>query len=112
MNLQYSMRDIFKYGKINFKGFKSSIKYDFDSIEKELAIKILSGIKQFISEELKEPVKYISYISESFRSNRSSTIINYIDKYPQRNLTKEEEKMFYNFINENQNFKKIYCLHA
>ena len=106
MNLKYSIRDIFQNGKINFKKFKTSIKYDFDSIEKDLAKKILSRVKQLISEESKQPIKYISYIYESFRSNRSQTIIDYIDKYPQRNLTKEEEKIFYDFIKKNKNFKK------
>ena len=106
MNLKYSMRDIFKKGKIDFKGFKSSLKYDFDSIEKELAIKILSGVKQFISEESKEPVKYISYLFESFRSYRSPILINYIDKYPRRNLTKEEEKRFSDFLNGKKNSMK------
>ena len=106
MNLKYSMRDIFKDGKINFKKYKESIKYDFDSIEKELAIKILTGVKQFISEESKMPIKFISYIYESFRSNRSYTIMNYIDKYPQKKLTKEEEKIFYDFIKGKKMFKK------
>ena len=98
MNLKYSMRDIFKDGKINFKKYKESIKYDFDSIEKELAIKILTGVKQFISEEPKMPIKFISYIYESFRSNRSYIIMDYIDKYPQKKLTKEEKKKFFDFI--------------
>lgn len=34
--IKYSMRDIFKNEKIDFKGFKYAIKFDFDSIEKEL----------------------------------------------------------------------------
>jgi len=40
------MRDIFKNGKMDFKGFKNSIKFDFDSIENELRRIILQGLKK------------------------------------------------------------------
>jgi hypothetical protein len=108
MIFQYSMRDIFKKGKIDFKEFKKSIKFDFDSIENELARRILPGVKQFIYSEENEPIKFISYLYETFRSNRSSIITNYNLKYPSRRLTFEEEKLLYTFIKEKKGKKQSF----
>ena len=106
---QYSMRDIFKNGKIDFEGFKKSIKYDFDSIESELGRTILPGLKKFLSAEEDEPIRFVTYLYEAFRSSRSSIITNYNKKYPSRELTENERKLLYSFINESnetQNFSK------
>ena len=117
--LQYDDKDLVKSSKINNskeelieeikqKGkfeLKNSIKFDFDSIENELARKILIGVKQFISADANEPIKFISYLYETFRSNRSSIITNYNQKYPSRKLTFEEEKLLYNFIKEKKRKK-------
>ena len=108
MIFKYSMRDIFKNKKIDFKEFKKSIKFDFDSIENELARKILPGVKLFVSDDANEPIKFISYLYETFRSNRSSIITNYNDKYPSRKLTFEEEKLLYSFIKEKKNKKQSF----
>ena len=106
MIFQYSMRDIFKNGKIDFKEFKRSIKFDFDSIENELARSILPGVKQFISSEASDPIQFVSYLYETFRSSRSSIITNYNIKYPSRALTTEEEKLLYSFIKEKKSKKQ------
>ena len=107
---QYSMRNIFKNGKIDFKEFKS-IKYDLESIESELGRIILPGVKRFVfSEQNDEPIKFVVFLYETFRSSRSSIISNYNQKYPSRELTEEEKKLLYFFIkknkNLNQNFSK------
>ena len=105
---QYSMRDIFKNGKIDFKEYKKLlIKYDFNSIESELGRQILPGVKQFITKDENEPIRFVSYLYETFRSNRSSIILNYNTKYPPRELTNEEQGLLYNFIKKNEN-NKIY----
>ena len=110
MIIQYSMRDIFKNGKIDYKEFKKAIKFDFDSIETELGRIILPGIKQFISQEANEPIKFVTYLYETFRSTRSSIITNYNTKYPARDLTSIEEELLYSFIDDKkkakQNFSK------
>ena len=110
MIFQYSMRDIFKNGAIDFKEFKKSIKFDFASIENELARIILPGVKLFISNEANEPIKFISYLYETFRSSRSSIITNYNIKYPPRKLTEEEEKLLYSFIKEKKNKKQNFII--
>ena len=110
MITQYSMRNIFKNGKIDFKEFKKAIKYDFDSIEIELGRIILPGLKQFFSSDNDTPIRFVSYLYEAFRSSRSSIITNYNEKYPPRELTEQEQKLLYSFIdenkNKNQNFSK------
>ena len=107
---QYSMRDIFKNGKIDFKDFKKSIKFDFESIESDLGRTILPGLKKFYYSEKDEPIKFVTYLYETFRSSRSSIITNYNKKYPSRELTEEEQKLLYLFIkdkkNQTQNFTK------
>ena len=100
---QYSMRDIFKNGKIDYKEFKNSIKYDFESIESELGRIILPGVKKFVTAEEDEPIKFVTYLYETFRSSRSSIITNYNKKYPARELTEEEQRPLYSYINENKN---------
>ena len=107
---RYSMRDIFKKDKIDFKGFKMPVKYDFDAIEKELASQILPGIKKFVSSDKEEPIKFITYLYEAFRGNRSSILVNYNTKYPPRDLILEEEKLIYKFINNNQNNKQNFTI--
>jgi hypothetical protein len=101
------MRDIFKNNsKIDFKEYRRSIKFDFDSIESELARQILPGVKKFISQEANEPIKFVTYLYETFRGTRTSIITNYNTKYPSRELTNKEEELLYEFINNKKNSKQ------
>ena len=110
MIMQYSMRDIFKNGRIDFTQFNKTIKYDFDSMETELAKIILPSLKKFYSKEEDEPIKFITYLYETFRSKRSTIITNYNGKYPSRELNDKEKQLLYLFIknkkNESVNFTK------
>ena len=45
----------------------------------------------------------MTYLYETFRSSRSSIITNYNKKYPARELTEEEQRPLYSYINENKN---------
>ena len=99
---RYSMRDIFKDGKINFKGFKMPVIYNFNAIEKELVRNLLPGVKKFVDEKSEEPIKFMTYKYEAFRGNRSSIITNYNLKYSPRELSQEEENLLIEFI-ENEN---------
>lgn len=110
---QYSMKDIFKNGKINFEQYKKlSIKFDLDTIETELARQILPGVKKFISQSHNslESIQFICYLYETFRSVRSSILTNYNTKYPSRDLATKEETLLYKFIthknHSNLNFSK------
>ena len=100
--MKYSMRDIFKKDKIDFIGFKLPIKYNFDAIEKELARQILPGVKKFISSDKEEPIKFITFLYEAFRGNRSSILTEFNTKYPSRELNIEEKKLLYRFLNSKQ----------
>ena len=107
---KYSMRNIFKNGKIDYKEF-NTINYDFDSIEEELAKIILPGIKKFVTREEDEPIRFFTFLYEAFRSNRSSIITNFNKKYASRDLSKEQQKLnvkLYKFIKiKKPNLKNI-----
>ena len=92
----YSMRNIFMNSdkenkKINYRNYNDII-YDFDLIEEELGKLILPGIKKFKSEN----IKFITYLYEGFRGQKSGILVDYNEKYKQQELTEEEK----NFINK------------
>ena len=100
---RYSMRDIFKNGKINFEQYKKAIKYDFDSIESELGMQILPNLKKFKNKE-DNSINFIIYLYEFLRSNRSSILLEFIMKYSPKELSDEEGKLVNIFIKENISF--------
>ena len=89
---KYSMRNIFRNEKIDFKGFKYPIKFDFDSIEKELVDIILPGIKKFKTED-EGGIRLISYTNDSLRNKNNLIFSNYISKYPNKKLSEEGIKL-------------------
>ena len=69
--------------------------YNFDGIEDELASNILPKIKYFKSE-----IRKVIYQYDFFIEDRSSIIINFMEKYPQRLLDDKELKNVVNYILE------------
>lgn len=100
---KYSKRDIFKNGKIDFKGFKYPLKYDFYSFEKDLCDQILPGIKYF-KRENEGGLRFISYLDDSLIIKDSTVIINYMNKYSNDKLKKESIKILESFLDKNINF--------
>ena len=83
-------------GSINYSNYKI-IEYDFDSIEEEIGKIVLPGKKLFIPESQ----KFITYGFESYRGRSNSNIIyDFINKYSQNTLLKEEKKILYDFLQE------------
>ena len=76
--------------------------YNYDEIEGILASFILPRIKYF-----KEDIRKVIYQYECFAGDRSSIIVNFTEKYQQRELTDEELKSVINYIIENQKNKKF-----
>ena len=74
--------------------------YNYDEIEGILASFILPKIKFF-----KEDVRKVIYQYECFVGDRSSIIVNFTEKYKQRELTEEELKGIINYIMGNQENK-------
>ena len=99
-----SMRNIFgsEKNKINYKNY-NDIEYNYDYIEEELAKLILPGLKKFKNEN----IKFVTYLYEGFRGGNTSLLIDYKNKYIQRELS-EEEKNSINKIIENNNNSKFY----
>ena len=96
---KYSMRDIFKNEKIDFRGFKYPIKFDFYSIEKELVDIILPGIKKF-KKENEGGIRLISYKNDSLRFRNNLIFSNYISKYPNKKLSEEGKKILGSYLDK------------
>ena len=99
-----SMRNIFNDNddEIIYKNY-NDIKYNYDYIEEELAKYVLPGLKKF-----KSKIKFITFLYEGFRGENSCILIDYTNKYDQRELTNEEKKYINEFIEENNNNRKFY----
>jgi len=96
-----SMRNIFvENNKINYKKY-NDINYNFDFIEEELGKTILPGLKKFKNDH----IKFIIYLFEGFRGGNSSVLVDYNNKYIQRELTKEEKEDLIELLNNNNNSK-------
>ena len=94
-----SMRNIYSENddEINYRNYNDII-YDYDYIEDNLASEILLRIKKF-----KSKIKFVTFLYEGFRGDNSSILIDYMNKYIQRDLTNEEKKSLDEFLEENNN---------
>ena len=104
----YSIRNIFDNNNniitINYTNYKR-IKFNFDEIEAKLGKLILPGIKKFKSKD--DPIKFMVYLYEGNRSQRSQILLKYETKYPSRELNLNEKAILYDFINKNKISKNI-----
>ena len=94
-----SKNDIIKMNYFNYNNFI----YDFDEIEEKLGNILLTGKKLFNNEN----ITFITYCYEGFRGEKSSTLINFIELYPQKKLNDSENSEIFDFINE-KNGSNIY----
>ena len=81
--------------KKNYFSYNNFI-YDFDEIEGKLGNILLTGKKLFNNEN----IKFITYCYEGFRGEKSSTLINFIELYPQKKLNDSENSEIFDYINE------------
>jgi len=93
------MRNIYNENEddINYRNYNDII-YDYDYIEDNLASEILLRIKKFETE-----IKFVTFLYEGFRGGNSSILIDYMNKYIQRDLTNEEKESLDKFLEENNN---------
>ena len=66
------------------------VKYNLPEIEKKLVSNILAKIKSF-----KNDIRTVVYKYECNIEDRSEIIMNFIQKYPQRELNETETKLLY-----------------
>ena len=104
----HSIRNIFseKTDKINYMNYKR-IKFNFEQIESDLAKLILPNLKRFKSNENDNPIKFITYLYEGYRSKKSEFLLNYEFKYPSRELNSQEQKYLFQFMKEHEKDRKI-----
>ena len=97
-----SMRNIFnnKENKIDYKNYNDII-YNYDLIEEELGKLILPGLIKF----KKDKIKFITYLYEGFRGENSTLLIDYNNKYTQRELTEDEKNSINKILKSNNNNK-------
>ena len=105
----YSNRNIFVENdiiKINYLNYRR-IKFNYEEIEKEFGKIILPGLKKFKFKSNDEPIRFITYMFESFRNKKSQILSNYEMKYPSRELKIQEKKVLFSFIKENEHDREI-----
>ena len=81
---------------------ENEVVYNYDEIEDELASFILTKIKGF-----KEEIRKVVYQYECLSGERSSLIIDFMDKYQQRDLTEIELNAVIYYIMSNKNNNKF-----
>ena len=89
-------------GSINYTNYKI-IEYDFDLIEEEIGKIILPGKKSFKGDSQ----KFVTYGFEGYRGGKSTVISDFINKYNQNPLEKEERKILFNFSQERRDFNSF-----
>ena len=98
--LNNSLRNIFMKNKneINYSNYTDII-YDYDNIEEELGKKILPGLKKFNPDK----IHFITYLYEGFRGDNTSILVDYNNKYIQKELNENEKESLEQFLESNNN---------
>jgi hypothetical protein len=95
-----SMRNIFDKDKkaFNYNNYNDII-YNYDNIEEELGKKILPGLKKFNPDK----IHFITYLYEGFRGDNTSILVDYNNKYIQKELNENEKESLEQFLESNNN---------
>ena len=95
---EYSFRNCFKEdNNIDYFNYRK-INYNLDLIEEELGRILLVGKRKFSNEQ-----KFIIYEFEAYHGTNSTILNNFIERYPQVTLTKEQKR---NLLNNKGNNSK------
>ena len=89
-------------GTINYSNYKN-IQYDFDLIEETIGKIILPGKKSFKP----EVQRFITYGYEGYRGGNSTVILDYLSKYNQSPLSKQEKKILYEFSQRGKDYNNF-----
>ena len=95
-NIYYKNNDDIKINYLNYNYFI----YDFNTIEEELGKILLTGKRLFNTNNL----KFVTYCYEIFRGEKSSTLIDFIELYPPKELNQEEKKDLIDYIIEKNTY--------
>ena len=98
----FSNRNCFGFdGKVNYNNYKQII-FNIEGIEEEIGKIILSGKRLFKQEQT-----FVTYGYEGYRGGKTSVLNDYGEKYPQKELTKEEKKILFDYVNEKHDFNQF-----
>ena len=87
--------------QLNFNNL-CSFEHNYENIERELGGILLPGLRKF-----KDEIRFVTYKYEGFRGNKSSIITTFNEKYPQKELNKEQIKYINDFLNKGDNKNKL-----
>ena len=94
-----SYRNIFNEDRtINYLNY-NDFKYDFSSIEEELAKLLLTGKCLFEKDNL----KFVIYLGEFFNNGKSDILENFYKKYKQTDLNENEKKLILRYMKKHEN---------
>ena len=94
-----SYRNIFNEDRtINYLNY-NDFKYDFSSIEEELAKLLLTGKCLFEKDNL----KLVIYLGEFFNNGKSDILENFYKKYKQTDLNENEKKLILRYMKKHEN---------
>ena len=102
MVLFYSYKDSFNENfEFDFSK-KDRITFNLEEIEGQLEYLLLPGKKKFSTK-----LDFVIYQFEGFRDQNSSILSTFINKYPQKSLNKDEERILYDFKSEQYSIDSI-----
>ena len=97
-----SYRNIFNEDRtINYLNY-NDFKYDFSSIEEELAKLLLTGKCLFEKDNL----KFVIYLGEAFNRGKSNILEKFYNKYKQTDLNEKEKELILRFMRRRENMDK------
>ena len=101
-----SLPDIFgnlndKENQLNYNNI-CLFEHNYENIERELGSILLPGLRKF-----KDDLRFVIYKYEGFRGNKSSIITTFNEKYPQKELNKEQIKYINDFLKKGDNKNKL-----
>ena len=85
--------------KINYLNYNNFI-YDFNTIEEELGKILLTGKRLFNEEN----IKFVTYCYEGFRGEKSSTLIDFIERYPPKALNEKDKNSLLDYVIEKNTY--------
>ena len=94
--INYTKRDCYQDGSIVYSNYKM-IHYDLELLNDYFGHLVLQGKRLFQDEKNQ---RFVVYCNEAYSGNRSSMLIDFVNKYPQKKMNKETKDIMVNSLKE------------
>ena len=94
--INYTKRDCYQDGSIVYSNYKM-IHYDLELLNDYFGHLVLQGKRLFQDEKNQ---RFVVYCNEAYSGNRSSMLIDFVNKYPQKKMKKETKDIMVNALKE------------